>query len=280
MKIDKSSFIRTCIVTFVSFILCLCIFALSICTLFTLSLKEKSINYVFKKSDYSLLAFDSLHTDLADLTIPSGLPIDFFKDKLDFTLFNARVQNTLSHNLTGDNLVYSIEQVQKEFFDWSYAYASTETNNMSSEAVDSLQEFSKECAVKYIKYINPSALKYLFTAISVVQRYLVYALIFTSFLTVASGVFLYFLCRHRDFAKYIYFSFIGSALLLGLPSALLIFTEETKKIGLTSPSLYSLTITYIDGLLSVIFALSLLIFIGLIIFSILRLLIRKRKEQR
>lgn len=274
---DKSNLLRRTISTFVCLVLCLSLFLLTLCSAISVAFSDAFIKYVIDESDYVSLAYSALYTNLEDITIPSGLPTDFFEEKLKKEVFEERTYNIFSSNLSSKTSAFTLEEIEKEFYDMLYDYALTQNRVISDEAEESLQGFAKECAKCYVRYANPSSVKTILSNAYIIRKILNIGVIVSSILGIATGVFLYFLCRKKDFLKHICFVLLGTALLSGVIPALLLFSKEVHKVAITAKALYSLTVTFFESILylAIIFAVVYLILTAVLL--LLNLILKKKQ---
>ncbi len=281
MSFDKTVLTQKILCTVVSFILCICLFALAMALALGIASSGAYLQKSVSKSSYAELSFTSLLTELSDLTIPSGLPIDFFDDKLDKSLYSERVYDTFKANMTKSELSYTKEDVTEEFFAWSMEYARAHSDSISSESEEALRQFSSECATRYMRYSNPSSVKYVTSYLTNMPRPLRITVIVSLVIGILCSALLIVLNKNRGFVKYFCFSLTGAALLSGIIPLLLLITKEVRKISLSSPALYSLTVTYIEGILwiCVIFSVILLVVTATTLAVSAMLFKRKHKEK-
>lgn len=274
---DKSNLLRRAISTFACFVLCLCIFLLTLCSAIGAAFSVPFIEYVTEKSRYVSLSYSALKTNLEDIAIPSGLPSGFFDDKMNEALFKERIHNAFTANLSNKTSDFTVEEIEKEFYNMLHEYAITQNRVISNEAEESLHGFAEECAKCYIKYSNPSSVKLVFSNAYIIRKILLIGIVASAVLGLASGVFLFFLCRNKDFIKHICFALLGTALLSGIIPAILLFSKEVRKIAITAEALYSLTVTFFESLLTlaIIFAVTYLLLT--IILLLTKLFITKKQ---
>ena len=274
---DKSNLLRRAISTFACFVLCLCVFLLTVCSAIGIAFSEPFVKYVTEKSRYVSLSYSALKTNLEDIAIPSGLPSGFFDDKMNEELFKEKIHNAVTANLSNKTSDFTVAEIEKEFYNMLHEYAITQNRVISNEAEESLQGFAEECAKCYIKYSNPSSVKLVFSNAYIIRKILLIGIIASAVLGMASGVFLFFLCRNKDFIKHICFALLGTALLSGIIPAILLFSKEVRKIAITAEALYSLTVTFFESLLTlaIIFAVTYLLLT--IILLLTKLFITKKQ---
>lgn len=275
---NKTEILRRVICTLACFVLCTCIFLLTICAVLGLAFSEKYLKYIVDKSNYVELSYNALHTQLADVTIPSGLPIDFFNDKIDKVVFQNRIIDAFVSHVENKAPSFTVEDIEKEFYDMSYEYALTQNRVISDEAEESLQGFAEECAKRYVLFSNPSSVKLILTKAYIIRKILFIGLIVVGLLGIGCLVFLYFLCRKRDLQKHISFALLGTALLSGVLPALLLFSKEVRNVAITAEALYSLTVHFLEGILTLAIIFAIVYFIAVLLALIIRAIVFKTRK--
>ena len=265
---DKNVIFRRCIVSVTAFLFTLLLLATLLLGVAETVISKPYFMKIAELSNYDDLAFESLKEELSNLTIPSGLPEDFFEDKLDKNLFFSRVEKGFAANAKGAALPYSDDEIKEEFYNLAYDFALTQNRVVSDEAKVSLSGFADECAAVYLRYSNPSSVKTVLSFMTPLAKPILVALS-ASFAVTAAALFLLIrLCRGRDLLKHLFFSFGGASLLLGVFPLLLLITGEIKRISLTSKSLHALAVSFIEGGLVLMLICAALMLILTIIFLI------------
>lgn len=246
---DKGFILRRSLSAITAFILSVSLFAFSIALSLALISSQGYIDYVEKESKYAALSFEQLKVRLSDLTIPSGLPTDFFDSRLQFQLYEERSKNYFDTVARSAPLSFSKEDVIKEFYTLAHDYALTQNRVISDEAKISLQGFAEECSDVYMNFVSPSSVRYVLTVLPSLKSPALYGSVVTAILTLGAAVLLFFLCRNRDAAKHFYFAFSAAALMSGSVPAFLLITREVERVSISSASLHSLTVCFVEGVL-------------------------------
>lgn len=270
--IDKNILIRRVICAVTAFVLSLCLMCAALITTIYIAAGEKFLSFTEDKSNYAEMSLPTLKTELEDLTIPGGFPIDFFNSRIDEELYKSRVSESFTANINGTPLSYNIESVSQEFYDMTAKYVLEEDGEIAPEVEEGLHGLSLECAKAYVKYSNPSSVKLVVKYFPSVRRVLVYAVIGAAILLIASAVLLAKLCYGRDLLKHLIFAFGGASLLSGLLPAILLFSGEIKKISLTLPALHSFAVTFFEEVLKIPCFISLAFLLVTITLSVIRLI--------
>ncbi len=268
---DKNYIIRRGLSAAVSFIVSvfaalsvLCVVLLSVCS-------ESFVGYIIKQSNYLEHSYRALQTHLSDLTIPSGLPEDFFESRIDRAIYESRALEAVSCNIEKTEPSFTGEELKNEFYTLAYGYAVEHNYAIGDDSYESLWGFAEECCDSYIKYVNPSSVKYVLGYFGMIKNYSFYALAVAATLTLISSVLLYFLTRGRDFKKHLIFALSADVLFFTLLPFILLISGEIRKVALTSKALYYLTVTYVEGLLWL-----LLLFGGLFAAAVAALAVSKK----
>ncbi len=246
---NKTQLLRRCLSAVVSFILCALVFLLTLCVTVLIICSEKYINTVTFTSGYIDSSYSSLQKDLEDITIPSGLPLDFFHDKIDKTVYEERTVEAFSCDLSGNTPSFTTDTITEEFYALAYDYALTQNLSVSNESKEALMGFATECTEYYISYVNPSAVKFVLSNFTIIKKLVGYATGISFLLSVAATTLLYFLCRGKDFKKHLIFILSGNVLYCAVIPAVLLISEEIRKIAITAEALFSLTVGFIEGML-------------------------------
>lgn len=256
MNIDKTLLTRRSICAATAFVLSVTIMLCSLIVTAAIACRKEYISYIEDKSNYAELSLKTLKTELADLTIPGGFPLDFFDSRIDEALYKERVAESIVAGADNSALSYSSDSVEKEFYEMTAEYVLAEDGEILPEVEEGLHGLSKECAKVYIKYSNPASLMLVFKYFPSLKKLLIFAALIVGVLLIAAAVFLYLLCRGRDLLKHLFFSLSAAALLSGVLPLWLLLSNEIERISLTLPALHSFAVCYIEGLLTILLIIS------------------------
>lgn len=223
-----------------------------------------------KKSDYTQFAVVQITEELNDLAIPSGLPEDFFTDKINKNSFSKLFYNCLNNQAEGNkDYTLNVDEFKNEVHTRVTDYSKNEGGELTSEVEKDIELFSQECSKIYLSYVNPSLISYLLEVLVSVKKYLIIALAISIAFTLAIGMFLFKLNHKGAFFKYLFCACSGASLTLGVIPICLIATNEIAKISISSKSLYAITTTMAEQLLWVmIISAAVLLFVSFIFLGI------------
>ncbi len=278
MKIDRNILIRRSVTTATAFVLSVCLMFSAIIVTALVACDTKYLSLSEEKSRYAEMSLETLKTELQDLTIPGGFPLDFFDSRIDEELYKQRVAESFTASATGTSLSYGIASVKEEFYDIVSSYVLIEDGEIVPEIEEGLWGLADECAKCYVKYSNPSSVKLVAKYFPSAKRMLLIASGAVAILLIASAVFLVYLCKGKDLLKHLIFSFGGAALLSGVLPTVLLFTKEITKVSLTLPALYSFVVTFVEGVLSLLALLAGLFLLVTVVLGTIKLILFKRKK--
>ncbi len=270
--IDKNILIRRTVCAVTAFVLSLCLMCSALIATVFIASDEKFLSFAENKSNYAEMSIVTLKTELEDLTIPGGFPLDFFNSRIDEELYNRRVSESFAANISGAPLSYNIESVSKEFYDMTAKYVLEEDGEIAEVVDEGLHGLSLECAKVYVKYSNPSSVKLVVKYFPSIRRVLLYAVICVAVLLIASAFLLVRLCLGRDLLKHLIFTFGAASLLSGVLPAILLMSGEIKKISLTLPALHSFAVTFFEGVLRIPCLISLAFLLVTVTISVIKLI--------
>ncbi len=263
---DNQNLTRKCLLAISSFIFSIFLFLLILSGLLYFVCSKAFVNLAVNNGNYIELSYSALQTELEDLTIPSGLPLNFFHDKLSKDTFEKRVKASFAANIDKVEPDFSYDTVKNEFYELAYDYALTQNYAVGDEATEALMGFADECAGSYIRHVNPSSVKYVLGYFKTVKKYIGYAAILSVLFAAAAAFLLFRLAKGNDLKKYTIFALSGDFLFCTVLPVIALISGEIRKIALTSESLYSLTVTFAEGILW--FSILIGVLIALVILSL------------
>ncbi len=263
--------LRAIISFLLSFLVCLGLFFTAVLADVLIFSVPSFIRACAEKSNYTEFAVSQITEELNDLAIPSGLPDDFFTDKIDENDF-AKLFYSCLDNLASGNKDYklSVEEFKGEVYKRVTDYSKNEAGDFSSEVEKDIERFSKECSNIYLSYVNPSLTSYLFELLTSAKTYIVLALIISVVFTLGVGGFLFKINNKSVFFKYCFASLCGASLTLGVIPSCLIITNEISRISISSKSLYAITTTLAEQFLWIMIITAIVIFIISLIFLFIK----------
>ncbi len=269
--VDRNILTRRIICAVTAFVISLCLMLATLIFMGYIVSSKYFLQFTEEKSNYASMSLVTLKTELEDLTIPGGFPLDFFNSRVDEELYKSRVSESFTANINSDPLSYNIESLSNEFYDITSEYVLEEDGEILPEVEEGLKGLSLECAKTYIKYSNPSSVKLVVKFFPSVRKLLLYAVIGVTVLLIASTFLLLKLCFGRDLLKHLIFAVGGASLLSGVLPAALLFSGEINKISLTLPALHSFAVTFFESLLKIPCIVSLIFLTVAIFLSVIKL---------
>lgn len=264
--------LRAIVSFLLSALVCLGVFCAATLTDILIFSSPSFIRTCAEKSGYTELAVAQLTDELNDLAIPSGLPDDFFTDKIDEKDFVSPFYTCLDNLTSGNNdYTLNVDEFKTEVYNLVSDYSKNEVGDFSSEVEKDIQRFSEECSNIYLSYINPSLTSYLFELLTSAKTYLILALIFSVIFTFGVGAFLFKVNNKSDFLKYCFTSLCGASLTLGVIPAYIIIANEISKVSISSKSLYAITTTLAEEFLWVMIISAIILFVASLVFVFIKI---------
>ena len=231
----------------------------------TVAIFSLLLGVFFSKPYFSILTGDGykqkVEAEVLDAlegyAIPGGLPQDFFSEKVDRALLKKDVDRAVDAAFRGESVSFESFRAATEQSILSYA----EENNITVEAgEDSTEEnisrMVEHCHSSYKKFVNSEIIKFS----GAIARFLSPAVWLVALVAFASAAGLIYALMKIGGKTYLRMALGGAgAMLLLFPLYMLLF-RNVSSLGITSPSMYSLTTGIIYSLL-----------ISLLVFAVLLL---------
>ena len=239
--------LRTIFSVLLSFFICLGLFGAAICADLLWVSNPKFAISALEESNYSNYAVEQLTEELNDLSVPSGLPEDFFTGKIDSQEFH-NLFLTVAENTVTANTSYKLDlkAFNTQVLNMVVDYSKNEVGDYSENVDKDIVRFANECENVYLSYINPSLLSYVLTLLNSSRKYVNIALVISAAFILICGVVLFKLNRIGGFIKYCFTAFGGATLAVGVLPAYLLATNEVARISISSKSLYAATTTFVQ----------------------------------
>ncbi len=264
--------LRAIVSVILAFFVCLGIFTVALTAGAMYFVKESSLVKLIEKSDYTTLAIADMTDELNMLAIPSGLPEDFFNGKInaeDFcAIFYPSLKNTLAKN---NDFVLNVDGFKTEIRKEVTEYTKNEVEIITSETEKDIADFSDACGNVYLSYINPSLLSYILNLLSSVSKYAIWANLVALLFSAACVFMLLKLNDKNDLLKFLFASFMGAALTIGVIPGYLLLTKELSKVGITSKSLFAIVTGLGNGFLSILVAAAGILIVIAVFFLVIKI---------
>lgn len=250
MKGFSKDVLRTITSFVLTFILCLGVSLFTALTSFFIFTGSTFIVNSAEKSKYTEYAYSELVGDFNDLAIPSGLPQDFFNEKVNYKKFCENFYGCLNNIISKtESFDEDLKDVENEILKLITDYSASAGGELSDSTQKALKEFSSECISIYSSYVKPSLIDYAFSLIAPFKKYLPLGMLISAFLSIFAGFMLFKINRNSSFKKYCYTSFMSAALTVGVIPFILIATKEVAKLLITKESLHEITTGFINDFL-------------------------------
>ena len=272
---DKNKLIlKRIIAIFVSFILAFALACLGLCGTAKLISSPDFVQNIINKTNYIGYAEEEIKEGLCDLAIPSGLPADFFSDKISSDtvskLVMATVTKEFSHNGTAVDTAFLKEDFKKEITLW----ADENFVSIDDATTSAITLLTDECYQVVLRYANPEIFRYLGRLTVALSKVSLLGIIFTLFLCAFGLFFLSRLCEKKRFFFFVFVSFCSGGLLIGLIPLILLATNKISSIAILSKSLYAFICGFANS------ALTLLVLFGILFILISIIFVFFEKNQK
>ena len=229
-----------------------------------------------KRADYINISASELKETLISLAIPSGLPENFFDDKIDYDLLAELNNNCIDNAYDKSSFSVDTAKVKEKHLNIFKAYANSGALASDIAVTDeSLEYLADLCTEKYEKLVANSLFKYLAFYSAKFNRFTPFAIIGTLIFAALGILFLVKLSKAMDEKKYLYFSLCGGGAMLGIVPAILLIGGFVKKISIASRSMHLFIIAFVNNILFF-----LLIFGIMLILTSAFILVHKKKDTK
>ena len=259
-----------------SIVTALLCFLLCVAIAFGVLTSKWYIKSTVKSSKYISGAATELKEDMISLAIPSGLPENFFNDKISTDLL-LDLNNQIINNAYGSaNFKTDITAVKAYHIALFKEYASSaELDNELEVSEEGLNYLSDLCAEKYKKMGANSVFKYLSLYAGKLNAYMPFAIIGLIAVNAFCFMFLIKLGKAERDKRFIYFSLCGAGIMtLALP-LFVILGGYVKKISISSRAMHQFIMSYVNNILT------LLVILGVILIALsIFILFFKKKDKK
>lgn len=253
-----------------AFLVCLGVFATAVSVdLLVISSPKTALN-IAEKSGYAEIAADQLIEELNYLAVPSGIPEDFFTNKVDKAEFKALFLTVAEKTVCADkSYKLDLKPFNTKVLNWVTDYSKNESGDYNEETQKDIVLFANECENIYLSYVNPSFISYILTILISIKKYASLGLLISAIFTLVCGFVLFKLNHIGSFIKYTFFAFSGAALTTGVIPTLLLSTNEISRVAISSKSLYAFATTFAQHFLWIaLISAIILAFVALVLISV------------
>ena len=249
-KRTESDGLRTVLQFILSFLLGL---TLTACLLGLAALPSTSESYLKKQVDSEFLeqSLEAAREKLISLAIPSGLPENFFQDKLDTETFRSSLLSVIEQSYAQKSVVIDTDSLRQTLDGYFREYLAAQTGEDALEATeDGIAYLVDSCVETLTPFLNPLLIREITGIMGKVHTPVIIATVGCAALSILIAVFLLSISKTAtQKLAYPRLSLLMSALLLIPIPAYLLATNEVKRIGILSKPLHTFVSQFIESLL-------------------------------
>lgn len=230
-----------------------------------------------KTTDYIAISAEELKEDMISLAIPSGLPDNFFDDKINNAAL-LKLNNNCIDNAY-DKGAFSIDaaNITQYHIDIFKEYAESGALASDTDVTDeSLNYLAELCTEKYKKTAANSVFKYLSFYAAKINKFMPFAIIGTLLFSVFCVVFLLKLSKSQNDKRYIYYALCGSGIMTALIPSIVLLGGFIKKISISSRAMHLFIISFVNNILLILVILGII----LIALAVFFLLFKNKNEKK
>jgi len=247
-----------------SFAMAFTIFMLGICITASTIISEPFLNGVIKISDYVKKVEPEIADSLQSLTIPIGLPDDFFDDKVHTEYVEKTLKECIDAAVNRKTYDMPTAEIEELIVKDLKAYAKENGIEVDEKTEESLKHTASVCAKYYINFtfaIFYRIIKHL-GGVSLIM-------LIASILLLAVLAFMYYLLKGK---KELVYALLGGGLMLITP-IIFIITGKAYHWAIASAALLQVVYTFIS------FTIAIPVILGIIFFVWGIILARKHIKQ-
>ena len=268
--------LRTIISYVVSIITAMFVFLFGVSSALGVATSKQYIKFTVKTAEFINISADELKEDFISLAIPSGLPENFFNDKIYRDLLGEVNNNCIDNAYDKGSFAVDTTKVKEKYLNnfWTYA----ESGALASDVAvtdESLEYLANLCTEKYEKTAGNSIFKYLSFYSAKINRLMPFAVVGLLVLSVFGALFVLKLGKFTNDKRFIYFSLCGGGAMLSIIPTILLIGGYVKKISIASRSMHLFIIAFVNNILI------LLVILGVVLITTsVSILIFKKKDNK
>ncbi|MBR6572330.1 MAG: hypothetical protein IKK77_01250 [Clostridia bacterium] len=245
---NKISTLKKIITVFTAFILAFALACVGLCATVKIVSNSTFINGIINKTGYINFAEQEIKEGLSDLAIPSGLPSNFFDDKLSSTTVSQIVTDSVNCNFSGGkapDLSFIKEELKNAITLWA-----NENFVFIDDATESAVSLLAEEGYRIVlRYSSPEILQFLGRLTTTFSKIAIIGIISSLILCAFTLFFLFKLLSRKEFFFFSFVSFCGGGLLVGIIPLVLLITNKISSIAILSKSLYTFICGFVNSCL-------------------------------
>ena len=273
------SALRSSICISISFVQALFVAILAILISLLIVLTSQFTVEKIEKSNFSDLAFAEMTEDLNDLSIPAGLPHDFFNDKLSKTDFKELLISKVNASIRNEDFTVNVEKIRSDIKRPVEQYIIDTLGTSEPVWDEALTQFENECTTTYLEYLSPTSFELIFSNFSKIFPIIKIATFVLSVIILGLFAFLYKLNSSENFFKFCFTIFAGAGLICSVLPLYLLITDEISRVGIGALSLYSFVKVFLTDFLWLFVNFGVLLIIISFIFLGVEIIISLRKQK-
>lgn len=227
---------------FTTLLVTMCIFAGTLCS------ESYLLNHM-EKSQYYQKAVQVLKEQYAAYGLPAGIEESFFASAVDEDTLYLDIRGAVKASYAGENYTIDAKALSKNLNDRLLAYAKQKGASITDEVKTNLSHLSDLCIEAYKKQADQSLLRMLGQYTS---RYRTIVWVGIGGLALLDILCLVMLFRVSSYAhravRSVNSACLGAAIMLIAYPAWLYSSGGVERLGITSPSLYALMVSYTNSL--------------------------------
>ncbi len=276
MTDKKKEILRTVINYTVAVITAMFIFLFCVCAALSVATSKGYINFTVKFTKYNQLSAEELKEGLISLAIPSGLPENYFDDKVDTATLEKLNKECIDNAYNSGKFSVETADLKEKLIKWFKDYAASGALASDIDVTDeSLSYLADLCAEKYEKTAANSVFMYLAFYASKLNGFLLFGTLGTFLLSALGVFFTVKLNKSNGNRRFLYFSLCGGGLMAGLIPAIMLIGEFIQKVSISSRSMHLFVSAYVNNILLFLLILGLMLF-GISVF----ILLFKKKDKK
>lgn len=245
---EKREKTRKVISYIVSLISALLIFALIICCVATFGVSKRYIRITSDSSDYISKSADLTKENLSYITTPSGLPDNFFNDKVTESQIENIFLQELENNYNSNGNAADMTQLKQELKQMFIDYVNSGESSYTNANEENLNYLADTCTTYYSNAVAPRLIKYFIRYCGKIFKVMPIADIGLSVLS-GLAILLLYKINTKWFTLFLYYSVAGAGLMAIIMPFILLVSKSVNRINISTISTHDFISAYFNNLL-------------------------------